>query len=80
MSQKTITPQEVIAIHENNVRQSLTDNKMEQFLVIHFPERKKPPVLARLCIWIVNSYGGIIATKYRFTGDTIINKSRQRNK
>lgn len=74
----TITPQEVIAIHEENVRKSLEENSMTQHLVIHFPNRKKPPVLARLCIWIVNSYGGIIATKYRFSGDTIINKSRRR--
>lgn len=78
MSKKTITPQEVINLHEQNVAISLADNNLMQHLVIHFPNRKKPPILARLCIWIVNSYGGIIATKYSFTGDTIINKSRQK--
>ena len=78
MSKKTITPQEVIAIHEENVRRSLEENNMNQHLVIHFPNRKKPPLLARLSVWLVNSYGGIIATKYSFNGDTIINKSRQR--
>lgn len=75
---KQKTPEELIKAHEENVLQSLIENGLNQHLVVHFPNRRKPPLLAQFCIGIINSLGGIIATKYSLNNGTINTSSRRK--
>lgn len=75
---KVITTEEAVAIHEANVLASLEETNLKQTLVVHFPHRNKPPRLAQLAIWIVNSLGGIIVTKYEYKNATLNSKSRHK--
>lgn len=78
MAKKPITPQELVKRHEMNVRASLEENGLSQHLIVHFPKLERVPALARFAVWVVQKYGGIIATKYVLTSDTITSKSRRR--
>ena len=72
------TPEDIIKNHEANVRASLVENGLMQVLVVHFPNRNKPPLMGRLGAWLVAKAGGIIATKYGFASDTITSKQKRR--
>jgi len=75
---KKKTPEDIIKKHEANVRASLEEHGLMQVLVVHFPNRKKIPLFGKLGAWLVNKAGGIIATKYGFTSDTITSKQKRR--
>lgn len=75
---KKKTPEDIIKKHEANVRASLVEHGLVQVLVVHFPNRKKVPLMGRLGAWLVNKAGGIIVTKYGFTNDTLISKQKRR--
>lgn len=74
---KVVTPQQVVRSHEKRVLRSLQEHRLTQKMFVHFPNRKRTPLLGQIGVWLVNKTGGIIATNYAFTGDTINNKSRQ---
>lgn len=75
---KMITPQELVALHEKNVVESLKKYGLNQHMLVHFPKRAKPPLLGRIGAWLVNKSGGIIAIKYSFNNDTITSSSRRK--
>lgn len=70
---KLVTPQMLIQSHEQTVAKSLKAHNLVSTLIVHFPNRKRTPLLAQLGVWLVNRAGGIIVTKYRFD-DTITSK------
>ena len=76
MAKKQLTPREIVTRHEENVRASLQTCGLRQRLFVHFPKRTRLPLFGRIGVWLVNRTGGIIATKYEFTGDTINSKVR----
>jgi hypothetical protein len=75
---KVVTPQDIVLSHEKTVLKSLQEHKLNQSMFVDFPKRKKIPLLGLLGVWLVNKTGGIIATKYRYVGDTINSKSRRK--
>jgi len=75
---RVVTPQDLVKAHESNVGKSLSAFGLQQRLFVHFPDKKKVPLLGQLGVWLVNKKGGIIATKYEYVGGTINSKSRQK--
>ena len=71
-----MSPQEIVQLHEKNVRDSLQKLHLKQLLIVHFPERNRIPLFGRLGVWFVHKSGGIIVTKYGFDDDTITSNSR----
>lgn len=71
-STKTVTDR--VKAHEAAVRKSLEATKLQSKLIVHFPNVKKPPVIGRFGVWLVNRYGGTIATKYQPVDGTITRK------
>jgi len=79
MNEKTRTPQERVAAHEETVITSLKENGLEMVLMVAFPGHKKPPILGRLGVWLCNAYGGNIAIRYRVVNGSITsNRSKTR--
>jgi len=75
---RVVTPQDLVRGHEANVLKSLQVHKLNQSMFVDFPNRKRIPILGLLGVWLVNKTGGIIATKYRYVGDTINSNSRRK--
>lgn len=73
---RVVTPQDLVRSHEKNVLASLQSHQLNQSSYVHFPNRKRIPLLGQLGVWLVNKTGGIIATKYSLANDTINSNSR----
>lgn len=74
---RVVTPQELVRSHEQNVLTSLRNHSLNQTSYVHFPNKKRIPLLGQLGVWLVNRTGGIIATKYTLANDTINSNSRR---
>lgn len=66
---KVVTPQDLVQMHEQNVRKSLDALGLIQGLAVQFPKRKKTPLLGKFGAWLVNKVGGEIRIVYRFNGN-----------
>jgi len=73
-----MSAQEIVQLHEKNVRDSLQKLQLKQLLIVHFPKRNKVPLFGRIGVWLVHKSGGMIVTKYGFDDDTINSNSRQK--
>ena len=55
---KELTLDQRITCYRLEERRLLNGLKLDRYFVVHFPNKKRTPFLARLANWIIMLYGG----------------------